>query len=458
MRDDTAPALKRDLGVWSAAAIVLGTMIGSGIFLVPRDMIQSVGSPPWLFAAWIAGGLLSLCGALTYAELATAMPEAGGEYVYLRAAFGPLWGFLYGWTQMWVAKSGSIAAMATGFFYYLADFRPELERVLYTVRLPIGPHGGPLEIRYGQILAIAIILALGLVNYLGVRFGGRLQVGVTALKLGLIGGIIVIGLGGGQGSAAHLVATIPAVGGMGGFFAALVGALWAYDGWNNVSMVSSEIRDPRRSLPRALVAGTAAVIGIYLLANLAYFYVLSPAEVAATPRVASAMMGRILGAGGGSAASIAVMISIFAALNGSLLSGARVPYAMARDGLFFAPLARVHPAYRTPGVSILALAGWSAVLVLSGRFEDLYRYVMFASWIVYGMTGLGVILLRRQRPDLERPCRVAGYPWLPVLFVAGAAAVTCSTLLKYPRESLLGLGIIFAGLPFYSHWRRRFSR
>jgi APA family basic amino acid/polyamine antiporter len=459
MADEEAarPGLTRVLGVWSAASIVVGTVIGSGIFLVPKKMIASVGSPEVVFAVWIFGGLLSLAGALTYAELAAAMPEAGGEYVYLREAYGPLWGFLYGWTQLLVAKSGSIAALATGFYLFAANFRPELAQAFYTLRLPIGPKGGPLEMCYGQLLAIALILVLAVVNYLGVKFGGAVQVAVTAVKVGLIGAIIAIGLGGGHGTVANYASSIPVAGGAAGFFAALVGALWAYDGWNNVSMVSSEIRHPQRSLPRALIAGTAVVIAIYLLTNLAYFYVLSAREVASSDRVAADMMGRIFGERGAAAVSIAAMVSIFAALNGSILSGARVPYAMARDGLFFRSVGRVHPVYRTPGISILALNAWAALLVLSGRFEELYTYVIFASWILYGMTGAAVLVLRRKRPELARPYRTLGYPWVPVLFVLGAGCVVLFTLRQSPRESLLGLGLILAGLPFYFHWRRRFS-
>jgi APA family basic amino acid/polyamine antiporter len=448
--------LKRDLGIWSAVAIVIGTVIGSGIFRVSSKMVAEVGSPGAVFLVWIFGGVLTLFGALTYAELAAAMPEAGGEYVYLKEAYGPLWGYLYGWTQMWVAKSGSIATIATLFFVYFANFAPVLDGVMATVRLPIGPGGGPLEIRYGQICSMGLILALGAINYAGVKFGGRVQVVATGLKLGLIGGIIVIGMVAGQGSAANLSSSIPAVGGAAGFFTALVGALWAYDGWNNVSMVSSEIRNPQRSLPRALIAGTVAVIAIYLLINLAYFRVLPARDVAGAPRVAALMMQRVFGAAGAGAVSVAAMVSIFAALNGSILSGARVPYAMARDGLFFRKVAEVHPVYRTPGVSILALCGWAAVLVLSGRFEELYTYVMFASWILYGMTGIAVLVLRRRRSELARPYRTLGYPGVPVLFVLGAGAVVWSTLVQSPRESLLGLAIILAGLPLYFHWRRKF--
>jgi basic amino acid/polyamine antiporter, APA family len=450
------PSLRRDLGLTSAVAIVIGTVIGSGIFRVSSKMVAEVGSPAAVFGVWIFGGVLTLFGALSYAELAAAMPEAGGEYVYLKEAYGPLWGFLYGWTQMWVAKSGSIATIATLFFVYSANFAPGLERTMLSVPLPIGPHGGPLEIRYGQICAMALILALGAVNYTGVKFGGRVQVAVTGLKLVLIGGVILIGLLAAQGSAANLASSLPAAGGAAGFFTALVGALWAYDGWNNVSMVSSEIRHPQRSLPRALIAGTVAVIAIYLLTNLAYFRVLPAREVAASPRVAAEMMRRVFGSLGAGAVSVAAMVSIFAALNGAILSGARVPYAMAADGLFFRNVARVHPVYRTPGVSILALCGWAALFVISGRFEELYTCVMFASWILYGMTGIAVLVLRRRRPELARPYRTLGYPGVPVLFVLGAAAVVWFTLLESPRESLLGLGMILAGLPFYFHWRRRF--
>lgn len=450
--------LKRDLGIWSAAAIVVGTVIGSGIFLVPKTMILDVGTPGMVFAVWIAGGLLSLFGALSYAELSAALPEAGGEYVYLREAYGPFWGFVYGWTQMWVAKSGSIATLATGFFLYLANFRPELMHVWAVVPLPIGEGGKPLEIRYGQLLAMLIIMLLALLNYFGVKVGGNVQVAVTVIKVGLIAAIIVIGLGSGHGTVANFHGAIPAAGGIAGFFAALVAALWAYDGWNNVAMVSSEIRNPQRNLPLALILGTASVIVIYLLANLAYFYVLPPAGVAANDRVAGEMMRRILGDWGAAGVSIAAMTSIFAALNGSILSGSRVPFAMARDGLFFRSVAHIHPQHRTPSVSILALSAWGALLVLSGKYDQLFTYVIFASVILYGMATASVIVLRFKRPDMPRPYRTIGYPFVPILFVAAITALVLSTLVKSPRESLMGLGIIALGIPFYLYWRRGLKR
>ncbi len=450
--------LKRELGLWAAAAIVVGTVIGSGIFLVPKTMVNAVGSPEMVFAVWIFGGLLSLAGALTYAELSAALPEAGGEYAYLREAYGPLWAFIYGWTQMWIGKSGSIATLATAFFYYLANFFPRLEGVLFYIPIPIGPDGGPLEVRYGQLLAMAVILLLAVVNYFGVRFGGGVQVGLTIVKVGLIGAIIAIGLTTPVASSANLTSSTAAAGGIAGFFAALVAALWAYDGWNNVAMVSSEIQNPERNLPRALILGTLAVVMIYLLANAAYFFVLSAQEVGSTDRVAAEMMRRIMGDSGAGAVSLAAMLSIFAALNGSILTGSRVPYAMARDGMFFSSISVVHPRWCTPSNSILAMCGWSALLVLSGRYEQLFTYVIFSTWILYGMATASVIVLRRKRPDLPRPYRTLGYPFIPVLFVLVAVALLASTLRSSPRESLMGIGIIVAGLPFYFHWKRKLAR
>ena len=445
--------LRRALGPWAAASMVVGTVIGSGIFLVPKTMIRNVGSLEAVYAVWVVGGLLSLAGALSYAELAAALPEAGGEYAFLREAYGPMWGFIYSWTQMWVAKSGSIATLATGFFLYLTNFFEPLKGVIYTVPLPIGPNGGPLEIQYGQIFAIVLILLLAWLNYFGVKVGGDVQVAVTVIKVALIVAIIFAGLFFGQAHAPDTVAAAPLT--FSGFIAALVAALWAYDGWNNVSMVSSEITEPQKNLPRALIGGTLAVIGIYIVANAAYFHVLKPSEVAGGTRVAAEMMDKIFKSPGASAVSIAAMISIFAALNGSILSGSRVPYAAARDGYFFESVGRVHPRYRTPGVSIIVLNLWAAILVLSGKYDDLFNLVIFASWILYGMTAAAVLVLRHKRPDLNRPYRTVGYPFVPVLFILGAMVLLITTAIQRPRESLIGIALILAGLPFYFYWKKQ---
>ena len=445
------PQLRRDLGIWGAAAIVVGTVIGSGIFLVPKTMIQNVGSVETVFLVWIAAGMLSLAGALTYAELAASISEAGGEYVYLREAYGPFFGFLYGWTQTWVAKSGSIATLATGFFLYLANFFPRLDTPLWGA----GEGIWRVELRTGQLAAMCVIAGLGVLNYFGVRVGGNVQVVVTVIKVACIVAIIAIGMTTTHGSVANLTSAIPASAGFVGFFAAMVAALWAYDGWNNVTMVASEIKNPQRNLPLALTAGTLAVIVLYLLTNLAYFYVLSASDVAGSDRVAATMMRRVLGEWGAAAVSVAAMISIFAAINGSILTGSRVPYAMAVDRLFFPSIAKVHPEYRTPAQSILLLSAWSCLLVLSGRYDELFNLVIFASWILYAMAAASVIVLRHKRPDLPRPYRTIGYPVVPILFVLVALCLLGNTFVASPRQSLLGLVLISTGFPFYFYWKRQ---
>ena len=434
---------------------MVGTVIGSGIFLVPSAMVRNVGSPLKVLAVWIAGGLLSLFGALSYAELAAAHARSGRRVRLsarsVRSAVG-----LSLWLDADVGGKERVHCHAGHRLLHLSrQFSPGAGKGLdRCCRCRIGEGGSPLPIRYGQLLAIGVIAVLALINYFGVRVGGNVQVATTLLKVGLIAAIIVIGLGSGLGSVANYHSSTPAPGGILGFFAALVGALWAYDGWNNVTMVASEVRKPQRNLPLALIVGTVAVIAIYLLTNLAYFYVLPASAVASTDRVAAEMMRRILGAPGAAAVSLAAMISIFAALNGSILSGSRVPFAMARDGLFFRGVERIHPVHRTPSVSILVLSAWACLLVLSGRYDQLYTYVIFASAILYGMATASVIVLRFRRPDMPRPYRVIGYPLVPIAFVLGIACLIASTLRSSPRESILGLLLISIGLPFYFYWKR----
>ena len=393
--------LRRTLSLWPAMAIVIGTTIGSGIFLVPSNMVRAVGSPALVFAVWIFGGFLTLFGALSYAELAAAMPESGGEFVYLTRAYGPLFGFFYGWTQTVVGKCASIAALGAALVIYLADFFPGLERVWVHTALPIGPGGAPFEIRYGQLAAIGIIVLLTAINYVGTRIGGRVQVAGTFLKMGLIAAIVVIGLISHAGSTANYgIATRADPGGMTGFFAALVAALWAYDGWSNGPMVGAEIQRPEKNLPRALIGGTLFVMATYLLTNLAYFYVLSGAQVAASSRVATEAMRKVWGPSGGSIVTVAAFTSIFASLNGVILSGARVPFAMARGGYFFAWAGRIHPKFGTPAGGLVFLGLFSSLLLLSGRFQELARMVIFGEWIFYAMTAFAVIVLRRSSRSL----------------------------------------------------------
>ncbi len=449
------PELKRVLGAWAATAIVIGTVIGSGIFLVTPRMLNAVGSPEMVFVVWIVGGLLSLFGALTYGELAAMLPEAGGEYAYLREAYGPFLAFVYGWTQTLVAKSASCATLATGFYLYAANFIPQLATVFLTVPLHIGPKGDYLTVTYGQLLAMGLIIALGVLNYFGVKVGGDVQVIFTVIKVGLLVAIIIAGLFWGGGTVTNLHGNVPSQGGFLGFFVALLASLWAYDGWNNVSMVSGEVRNPQRNLPLALIGGTLAVAVIYLLANAAYMYVLPPAAVASSMRIAADMMQHIFGSNGAAFVSVAAMVSIFAAINGSILSGSRVPYALARDGYFFRAIGRVNEKHHTPGPAILLLSLWSALLVMSGHYEELYTLVIVPSYLLYAMATASVLVLRRKRPDLVRPYRTLGYPVVPLVFVAVALVLDISSLQSYPRESFLGLGIILAGIPFYLYWKRR---
>ncbi len=446
---------RRTLGLPAAVSMVIGTVIGSGIFLVTSQMMRAVGSPSLVLTVWVFGGVLTLFGALSYAELSAAMPQSGADYVYLKAAYGPLWGFIYGWMITWVAKPGTIAALASAAYRYLAEFFPGLNSVVFSIALPIGPGGGPLDIHRGQVLGAGLIFLFTLVNILGTRLGGGLQVMGSGLKVALIAGIVLGGLASSHGRVANFQTSLPAhSGGTVGFFVALVAALWAYDGWTNASMIGSDIRNPEKNLPRALIWGTAGVIAIYVLTNVAYLYILSAPEVGGSQRVAADMMRRVAGPAGAAVVSIAAIVSILAGLNGVILSGSRVPFAMARDQYFFAWVGRISR-FDTPAASLTLQAVWSVLLLASGRFEDLISMVIFTEWILYGMTTAGVLVLRRTRPEMVRPYRVWGYPMVPVAFVLVAVALLYATLRESPRESGMGLGLIVIGLPFYYYWNGR---
>lgn len=430
----TESGLIRGLGLWGASSVVVGTVIGSGIFLVANEMTRGMGTPAGVFLIWVLGGAMSLTGALAYAELATMMPEAGGEYVYLREAYGSLWGFLYGWMQFLVAKPGSLATLGAGFARYFAAFFPALNP---------------------RLVAFGIIIVLGIVNYFGVRTSGAVQTFFTFLKVGLILGLAFAGLLSGRGDWSNFSTAVPVSSALDGLVIALVAALWAYDGWNNVAMMGGEVERPRRNLPLALIVGTAVVGGLYVLANVVYFFILPASEVAASKVVAADVAKRFLGEYGGSFVALAAMVSIFAAINGSILSGSRVPFAMAADKMFFRKLAHVHPRYHSPTYSVMVLCAIAALLSLTGTYEELFTYVIFASWLFYGFTVTCVFALRRKRPDWPRPYKTWGYPLLPAVFVLVAAALSVRILYQNPGRSVIGLLIIAAGIPAYFYWRRR---
>jgi APA family basic amino acid/polyamine antiporter len=455
--------LVRGLTLADTTALVVGTVIGTGVFLKSAIMAQDAGSPLLVLAAWVAAGLLSLAGALSYAELGAMLPHAGGEYVYLRRSYGQLSAFLYGWMRFVVAGSGSIAILGVGFATFLAAIVPMSAVWADTTYTFLGR---TVEWRFGvtQVVAIAAIALFAIVNCLTVVVGGRVQTVLTILKVGGIG-VVVFGIAFFSTTAewAHLT---PARSGQGGgvaaFGLAMLAALWAYDGWNNMPMAAGEVKDAGRNVPRALIGGMVAVMVIYCAANLAYFYALpwgdvltsnSTAHRDALP-VATRAAQTAFGESGGKLMSIAFVLSALGALNGATLTGARVPYAMARDGIFVARAGVLSSRTHVPVTAVLIQAGWASVLAASGTYDQLTDYVIFASWIFYGLVTSAVFVLRYRAPDLPRPYRTLGYPVVPLVFVLVAAWLVVNTLVNRPIESVTGLVLIALGLPFYWYFRR----
>lgn len=457
----TPPRLQRGLGPLTASAILAGTVIGTGIFLVPSTMARETGSVVGVFAVWLFGAVLSLCGALTYAELGSTYPEAGGEYAFLSRAYGRLWGFLFGWQQIVIGKTGSIAAIGLAASLFLGYFIPGLDADL----IHLSGTWGSFQLSGLQVAAIGSILLLTSVNLFGVSRGGAAQTVLTALKLGAIAALILLSFSSGKGSWEHFTEATPATATdrttslMTAYGAALAAALWAYDGWNNLTLVGGEIRDPHRTIPKVLIFGILGVATVYVLTNLAYFYILPFLAVQQTQRVAQDVATTLLGQPGGQALTLAAVVSTFASLNGSILSGARIFFAMADDGLFFRGLARVHPSHHTPVNALLFQAALaSGLIVLLGHdkaaFERVLDYALLGTWGFYGLTSLAVIVLRTRHPDLPRPYLTLGYPWIPLIFSLVALLFCISIGWRRPMDSLLGLGLLMTGLPFYLYWTR----
>jgi APA family basic amino acid/polyamine antiporter len=445
------PQLSRDLGVSHACAVVVGTIIGSGIFLVPAEMMQAVGSARLVYLAWIVGGLLSFFGALTYAELGAMKPQAGGEYVYVRDAYGSLAGFLYAWTWFLIAKPASIATVTTGLVRILGTFS-----AFRYFADPVLLH--PLTVTYGQLVAISATVLISLLNYVGIKRAGEFQLVFTLLKVGIILAIVWIGFSYPGGSWAHFAETYPgARGGMTGFMAALVAALWAYDGWNDLNMVSEEIRRPERSIPIALIVGVAVVAALYMLVNAAVQYVLPTGAIAMSPRAASDAIGVVLGPIGAQVVSAAMALSMLVTLNGTIMSGARVPFAVSRDRYFFSALAEVNPRFHTPSIALAVQALLSILLlVLGGSFRQLFSLAIFAEWLFYMIAASTIFVFRRRDPGMARPYRTWGYPVVPALFFLASALLLFYTITDNLRNSLAGMLVILAGIPvFYGFARRR---
>jgi APA family basic amino acid/polyamine antiporter len=453
----TRPELARDLGVSHASAVVVGTIIGSGIFLVPAEMMQAVGSAKLVYLAWLVGGLLSFFGALTYAELGAMKPQAGGEYVYVRDAYGPLGGFLYAWTWFVIAKPASVATITIGLVRILGTFP-------VCSFFPANAITVPFAVTWGQLVAIAAAVLISVLNYLGVKKAGEFQLVFTVLKVAIILGIVAICFSGagivpGRGWANFATTFTGAKGGIAGFMAALVAALWAYDGWNDLNMVAGEVKRPERNIPIALIAGVATVGVLYVLVNAGVQYVLPASAIAASPRPASDAVALVMGRMGASIVSAGMAISMLVTLNGTIMSGARVPYAVARDGYFFSALAEVHPRFRTPSVAIALQAALSIILLLlGGNFRQLFSLAIFAEWLFYMIAGSTVFVFRWRDPDAVRPYRMVGYPLVPALFIAAAAALLYYTFREDWPNSFYGLLVILAGVPVFAWFRSKKSR
>lgn len=456
--------LVRGLTLTDTTALVVGTVIGTGVFIKAAIMTQDAGSAVMVLLAWLAAGILSLCGALTYAELGAMLPHAGGEYVYLRHAYGQLAAFLFGWMRFVVGSTGSIAILGVGFATFLSAILP-MTTVWATSRFEL--LGQTIIWQFGtvQIVAVAAIVFFALINCFTVAVGGHVQSLLTVLKLG---GIATVVLGAFFFSTtadwSHLAGSGPANrSGVAAFGLAMLAALWAYDGWNNMPMAAGEVKEPGRNVPIALIGGMVLVTLTYCAANLAYFYALPFDEVASSYStgfrdalpVATKAAQTVFGESGGRLVSLAFIFSALGALNGATLAGARVPYAMARSGVFFSKAAVLSPHTRVPVYAVLLQALWASVLAISGTFDQLSDYVIFASWIFYGLVTSSVFVLRRKMPDAPRPYRTLGYPIVPLVFVVVAAWLVVNTLVNRPVESIAGLVLIALGLPIFLYYRRR---
>ena len=438
-----ARELERVLVLRELILIVVGTVIGSGIFIVPATTLQQTGGliGPALLV-WSIAGVLTLLGALTYGELGAMNPQAGGLYVYIRDAFGRLPAFLYGWTLFFVIGSGSVATLAVATSSYLGEL------------LPLTP---PLA----KVVSILVIAGVAVVNVKGTHDGAAVQDWTTLLKAGAIVVMSAILLAGGSGFVGGEVPVWPErVTGslLSGVGLAMIGVLWAYEGWQYVTFSAGEALDPQRTFPRGIIIGTVALIAIYLLANVAYVAALGPTAAAASERIAADAIGALLGPLAGKLIAAMIVLSMIGAANGITLTAPRVFYAMARDGLFFRRLAEVHPRFGTPAFAIIAGSLWAMVLAATGTFEQLLTYVVFAGWIFYALGALSIFAYRRRQPDASRPFRVPGYPITPILFVASAAAIVVNTLLTQPARAAVGLGVVLAGAPFFFIWRARAAR
>jgi APA family basic amino acid/polyamine antiporter len=441
------------IGLGSAILFVLGSVIGSGIFLTTGMMAVSLPSTSLLLLAWTAGGVLAITGGLTYAEMGAMFPRSGGVYVFLREAYGTLPAFLYGWVALLVVFSGGLAAVSVGFAEYLSYFFPVLSPSIVVYAFELG--GIRLTVSSGQLVAAGTIAVIGAINYVGVRRGNAVNVILTAAKVAGLAALPIVAIVAARTTPVLIPVVPPGLTSpAAGFGVAMIAVLWTYEAWYFVTFAAGEIRNPHRNVPRALVAGLLLLMAIYVIVNLSYFYALTLDEVRGVTRIAERAATAMVGPRGATFVALTVVVSTFGNNVAALLAGSRLLFAMAADGVFFPTCRRVHPRYRTPHIAIVALTVWSAVLALSGTYEQLFTYVMFASILFSVAAGAAVFKLRRDRPDHPRPYRTFGYPVVPLVFIGGSTAFVVNTLFQRPVESMVGLGLLLLGVPAYWHWRK----
>ena len=449
---DPDARLVRAIGMRSATLMVITNVIGSAIFLTPGMMAATLPSESLLLGAWVVGGALALCGGLTYAEMGAMYPRSGGLYVFLEEAYGSIVAFLFGWACMLVVMTGSVATVAVGFAKYFSYFVPALSTSRQILALPMP--WGAWSISAGQIVAAVSILAMGAVNYVGIEGGNRVQATLTVIKVAALAALPVVAI------AIHpvtptLTPVVPLIERpLAAFGVVMIAVMWAYEGWYYLPFCAGEISNPRRTVPRALLLGIASLIAIYLAANLSYMIALPLADIRGVERIAEKALTALVGTIGGRLVAATVIVSTLGCNAAAVIAMSRACYAMAADGLFFRSAAAVHPRYRTPHVAIVVTCLWSALLTLTGTYEQLFTWVTFASVAFGVLGGLAIFRLRRLKPEAPRPYRTLGYPMVPALFVLGLSVLVVNTAFEKPMESLIGVVLVALGLPMYWYWSR----
>ena len=445
---DADAKLVRGIGLWGATLLVIGNVIGSGIFLTTGGMVAELPSTVLVLAAWTAGGLLAMAGGLTYAEMGSMYPRSGGLAVYLAEAYGPVWGFLFGWACLLVILTGSVATVAVGFAEYFSYFVPALgtDRILFTLGMPWGAW----SISAGQLVAAGSIVIITAINYVGVQSGTPANSVITVAKVALLVLLPLLALVYMRVDPVFTPVVPPdALRPLASFGVMMIAVMWTYEGWYYVAFAAGEIKDAARTVPRALIYGTLALTAIYLSVNLAYVYALTIEEMSGVTRIAEKAVTMLIGPGGAALVAATVVISTFGCNVAGVIAASRSCFAMAVEGRFFPPAARVHPVYRTPHVALILTSTWSAFLTLTGGYEALFTYVTFASVLFGTLGGIAIFVLRAKRPNVSRPYRALGYPVIPALYVLGSFALVWNTLMERPTASIAGLGLVALGLPFY---------